>query len=128
MSPKSPPLGEGASRAGLPFAIHVAAAAAVSLAAAMMLRYLLVEPPAIAGICESGQGPWWCWIRVGVIQAFATQGLGIASVLAGALSVLRGGRALAMLAVVTGCLGIVLYDTDLAAAGLLLGLLRAVRL
>jgi hypothetical protein len=112
----------------MPFAIHATAVAALALLIALALRYLLVEPQDIAEVCDPGRGPWWCWIRAGVIQSFATNGLGIASLLAGGLSWLRFGRALSMLAIVAGSLGAVLYNTDLAVPGLLLGLLRATRL
>jgi uncharacterized membrane-anchored protein len=110
------------------FAIYAAGAGAAALLAALAVRYLLVEPQEIAQHCDSGTGPWWCWIRAALVQAFATKGLGALSLLAGVFAFLRRGRAAAIVAIITGCAGAVLYNTDFAVPGLLLGMLAAVRL
>jgi hypothetical protein len=100
---------------------------AASLAAAMAFRYQVVEPAAIGLVCDAGGGPWWCGLRAMVIALFSHGALGLASLIAGLLAHLLDWRWLALVALVAGAAGLVLYNADTGAAGFVIGLLHAVR-
>lgn len=102
------------------------------LAAALALRYGVVEPREIGAACQVGLGPWWCDLRMAVVLVFQSGLLGGGSLLLGVVAVLAGdrplGRIAAVAAMMTGAAGLVLYSAGLASAGLLLGLITVVRL
>lgn len=98
-----------------------------ALAGAMAIRYLMVEPAAVGLLCDPGTGPWWCGLRAAVVMLFGSGVLGLLSLAAAVLAHLMNRRDLALLALVAGAAGLVLYNADTAAAGFVIGLLRAVR-
>jgi len=100
---------------------------AASLAAAMAFRYQVVEPAAIGLVCDAGTGPWWCDLRALVIALFSRGALGLASLAAGLLAHVLDRRWLALVALIAGAAGLVLYNADTAAAGSVIALLHAVR-
>jgi hypothetical protein len=110
---------------GVIWAAAVAVAAAV--AAAMAFRYQVVEPAAVGLVCDAGGGPWWCGLRAVVIALFSNGALGLASLVAGLLAHVLDRRWLALVALVAGAAGLVLYNADTGAAGFVIGLLHAVR-
>lgn len=100
---------------------------AVLLAAAVQaIRLLLIEPDEIAIACEASTAPWYCMLRDVVIQGFARHLYGPISLAAATLAWLGRIRTLAVLAMVFGMAGAVLYDFELAGLGLLLGALLLV--
>jgi hypothetical protein len=101
---------------------------AVVLTAIMQaIRLLLVEPDEMAQLCSVNAAQWQCRIRDLAIQGFARHLYGPVSVAAGLLAWLGGIRLFAILAMVAGTAGVVLYDFELAALGLMLGALLLAR-
>lgn len=98
-----------------------------TLAASMAFRYQVVEPAALGLVCDPGTGPWWCDLRALVIAVFGIGALGLVSLGAAVLSHFRDGRRLALVALVAGAAGLVLYNADAAAAGFVIALLRLLR-
>ena len=109
------------------FTIAAALLVLATLAAAMALRYQVVEPAAIGPLCGPGTGPSWCGLRALVIAVFGLGALGLLSLGAALASHFMAGRGLALVALVAGAAGLVLYNADAAAAGFVIGLLRVVR-
>lgn len=102
------------------------AAAAIGVAAA--LRYGFIEPQALNEACWAAISPWWCKPRQGLALLIDYQALGWASLVAAGLALTVGGRGLVLGAIASGGLGVILYNADLAAVGLVLGAVRAIRL
>ena len=115
------------TRARMPLSVTNLALIAASLALALALRHLVVEPPAIGHACDIAPWEGWCAARSLLLQSFAHQELGWIAALCGALALVTRRRALARLAVVFGCLGLVLYSYDLSAFGLIAGLFALCR-
>ncbi len=105
-----------------PFVLPTAAITATAVLAAL-LRFLLVEPEAVAHLCGATAAPWWCTLRAAAIAAFASGALAVAAVGAGAAAIvtLRAGAGLA--AACLGIAGLVLYSVEAGAVAFLLGLL-----
>lgn len=110
-----------------PFSAAATLLVLLILAAAMALRYRLVEPSSVGLLCNAGTGPWWCALRAVVIGLFGSGLIGLASLVTAVLAHLLDRRGLALIALATGAAGLVLYNADAAAAGFVIGLLRAVR-
>lgn len=102
------------------------AIAAVGLLAAAA-RYGLVEPAAIAHLCDGGSGPWWCGLRRAVIASFSGYGLGYGALAAGALAVALPRPWIAWTAAALGLAGLILYCFEASAVGFLLGALVLAR-
>lgn len=115
-----------------------------SLAAALAVRYGLIEPEVLGLACKATQAPWWCLPREAIILAFHSGALGLVSLACGVAAHVPwrsfGGAGLqrlwadldrprlhAGLALGLGVAGLVLYNASLAAVGFTLGLIRAVR-
>jgi len=103
------------------------ASAAVLLALALAVRFLVVEPRGIGIACLGQPAPWWCGPRDIVVAISSGGGWGVASLGFGILALITGWRPLAALACGLGLWGVVLYNAGAAAFGLLFGLLRLVR-
>jgi hypothetical protein len=110
-----------------PFSRAAISLVLATLAAAMALRYRLVEPSSVGLLCDAGAGPWWCVLRAAVIGLFGSGLIGLASIATGILAHVLDRRGLALIALATGAAGLVLYTADAAAAGFVIGLMRAVR-
>lgn len=96
-------------------------------------RYLLIEPEHLYRTCLGAAAPWWCALRQDLIRAtFTVRGIyGWASAAAAVAAWLLDGPLVAvfvLLALLTGGLGLFLYAASSAALGVLLALLRLVRL
>ena len=100
--------------------------AAVLTAVMQAIRLLLIEPDEMAQLCAVNAAQWQCRIRDLAIQGFARHLYGPVSVAAGLLAWLGGIRLFAMLAMLAGTAGVVLYDFELSALGLMLGALLLV--
>lgn len=96
---------------------------AVTSAIALALRFGIVEPESVAATCLAKGAPGWCWIRDAVIAGFSHNWFALSSLAAGLLAVVIRSRGIAVLALVLGVAGSVLYRFDLAGVGLLLGAL-----
>lgn len=94
-------------------------------------KYLVVEQPAIAAICESDAPAWWCPIREAIIRLFYPRIPGIASLVCGVIALLLGGHRSArwwsVAAILLAAPSIVLWGADYAAPALVLGLIRLLR-
>jgi hypothetical protein len=111
----------------LSFRIAVLASAIAAGAAGAAVRYGLIEFKAIHDICAADvSAP--CQVRSHVMFALMhTPALGLLALGLGFLALFGERRALVIAAIVTGALGLFLYNAGLGACGLLLGALRAVR-
>jgi hypothetical protein len=104
----------------------VAAVAAGVVGAAV--RYGVIEYKAVHNLCVGGTGAWPCEVRsLIIVTLMNTPALGLLALSLGLVSLLGNQRALIVPALVTGALGLFLYNTELGACGLLLGALHAVR-
>ncbi len=99
----------------------------IVFAAALFARHRMIEPADIGHLCDSGQGPWWCGLRLAIIMSFARGWLGWFVLGTGIAATVLRWRWLAAAAAVAGVAGLVLYQFVFSATGLLLGLLVLVR-
>lgn len=109
----------------IPLRPVVIVAAAGLLAA--LLRYQMVQPAAIAHLCDAGGGPWWCTLRSLVIATFSTYGIGYAALIAAAIALWRRSAGAALAAAALGIAGLVLYCYEAGAVAFLVGLLVLAR-
>lgn len=99
----------------------LAAVAAISLGVAAYMRYGLVEPSAVGLVCDAGATTAVCLVRRVFILTFEYYGFGVAALIATGAALLRPTTFRVSLALATGLLGVVLYNTQLS--GLALALL-----
>jgi hypothetical protein len=100
--------------------------ALVGLAAAA-LRALLIEPSAIAHVCDAAASPGWCSWRQAAVAGFLSYGYGYAALAATLLALLWNHPLAAWLAAALGLAALQLYCVDAGAFALLLGSLRLIR-
>ena len=93
----------------------------------LLFRWFAIENHTLGERCEAGQGPWWCIIRHGIIQIFVRDWFGLGSLIAGVAAFIFGNRGLAMVAVLLGAAGLVLYNVNFASLGVLIGLIQLAR-
>ena len=96
------------------------------VAAALAVRFIVIEGQ-MAQACIAMTPPSWCAARNSLVQFFRAEGFGYAALAAGILAHLFGGKPAAIVALIVGAAGLVLYNTGLASVAVLLGLLRLVR-
>jgi hypothetical protein len=101
--------------------------AAAILALAFVIRFLWIEQTEIGLACAAVPAPWWCLPRTAIIHVHQYNGWGLAALCGGIAALLFRWRWAAILGLAAGLLGLVLYNTGLAAVGLLLTLLRLLR-
>lgn len=94
--------------------------------AAWALRQIYVEPGAVALSCNAAGHPPWCALRAALLFAQHNLLFGAAALAAGALALLRGGRASALSAAVLALFAIANYNVDMGALGLVFGLIAGV--
>jgi len=102
-------------------------ALAVGLALGFALRYLVIEPRQIGQLCGGVGIPWWCAPRAGLIKAHEWFAYGVGAGLCAAIAWWRDDRRWAAAALACAGLGLVLYNSELAATGLLLALIKLSR-
>jgi hypothetical protein len=98
-----------------------------ALGVALVTRYVWIESTEIGLACSAAPAPWWCEPRYVVIRIHQLDGWGITALATGVLALLTRWYPLALVALVVGLLGLVLYNTGLAAVGLLAALLLILR-
>ena len=104
---------------------------AVSCETGLFARYRIIEPDHIYAICLPEARPGWCAPRDTLIYITYTFRFGYAAAAAALLACWFRARAAwwcAMLALLSGGIGLYLYQTGWSAAGVLLALLRLMRL
>jgi hypothetical protein len=121
-----PILQSASSRLGSPPVRAFALAAVVALAA-LALRTLAIEPPAIAHVCDPAPWQGACAARTMLLRTFAHQEIGWLAFAAGAVATALRAPRLATFALAAGAAGLVLYSYEPAAVGALLGLLVLAR-
>lgn len=108
------------------FTLLVIASATVAILLAV--RLLLVEPDEVAATCAVQVAAFSCKIRNAAIYGFAHHLFGPISIIAAVLAWIGALRIFALIAVMTGIAGMVLYDFDMAGVGMLLGVVLYVHL
>jgi hypothetical protein len=98
-----------------------------ALALALVARYVWIESTEIGLSCAAAPAPWWCEPRYLIIRFHQENGWGLITLAAGLISLLTRWYWMALVALMVGMLGLVLYNTGLAAVGLLVALLLIVR-
>jgi len=97
------------------------------LAAALLLRHLLIEPTEIAHACQAGPWRGGCALRSLVILSFANREVAWIALGCGVLATGLRSPLLAAAALAAGAWGLVLYSYEPASVAALLGLLVLVR-
>src|SRR3954466_14166036 len=98
-----------------------------TLVLALVTRYVWIESTEIGLTCSALPPPWWCDLRYVVIRIHQQDGWGLTALVAGILALLTRWYPMALLALVVGLIGLVLYNTGLAAVGLIAALLLILR-
>lgn len=107
--------------------VAVASAVAAGVVGAAV-RYGVIEYKAVHNLCAADTVSWLCEVRsLVIVTLMNTPALGLLALSLGLVSLFGNRRALIIPALVTGALGLFLYNTGLGACGLLLGALHAVR-
>lgn len=107
--------------------VAVASAVAAGVVGAAV-RYGVIEYKGVHNLCVADTVSWPCEVRsLVIVTLMNTPALGLLALSLGLVSLLGNRRALIIPALVSGALGLFLYNTELGACGLLLGALHAVR-
>jgi hypothetical protein len=96
-------------------AICLAIVALSALAGGFALRYGVIEQSSVGIACETGGLSPLCGIRRGAIALYNASAFGIAALGAALLNLLRPSPVLWAIALLTGGIGIVLYNVVLSA-------------
>ena len=99
----------------------------VALGLALVTRYVWIESTEIGLSCAAMPPPWWCEARLVVIRIHQENGWGLVALGTGLISLLTRWYPLALFALAVGLFGLVLYNTGLAAVGLLAALILIIR-
>ncbi|HEX2581101.1 MAG TPA: hypothetical protein VHL08_03920 [Dongiaceae bacterium] len=95
----------------------------ISLAAALIIRYAVIEPSRVGLQCVTAIRPWWCLPRQALVFVHIGNGWSLLGLAGLALAAWRR-RTLPLLAALAfSCLGMILYNTGLSALVFLVGLL-----
>jgi hypothetical protein len=89
----------------------------------MWVRLYLVEPETLAAACISNMQGWRCNIRQAAVMGFLHQVYGWTALLTGLFATILRWRWLALVAMLFGVAGAVLYTFELSGFGLILGAL-----
>ena len=104
-----------------------ASVAVVVLGTALALRYFVIEPQAIGVACADTDAPWWCAPRQVLLMVHNFDIWGWGGLVGGLLGLLFPWRAAIWFGFVFSLAGLVLYNADLAAVGLVFTCLRLPR-
>lgn len=102
-------------------------AGVVTLAFAMCLRYLVIEPHDIGIACASADAPWWCAPRQAVVMMHIWNLWGWIGLGGGVFGLILGWRIAVQIGFVMSLMGLVLYNADFASIGFVLTCLRLPR-
>jgi hypothetical protein len=91
---------------------------AAALGLALYMRYGLIEPSSVGLACDGGGLATVCTVRRVFVGIFVHNGFSIAALIATALALLRPNIVMVAVALAAGLLGVVLYNTGLAALAL----------
>jgi hypothetical protein len=105
----------------------LAAIAAAALTYGFVMRYSLVENPAIGIACGTSNATWLCATRRTAIALFTPDAFGWTALGAALLNLLRPSVVLWALALAAGGAGIVLYNVALSALAVALLILSLAR-
>jgi hypothetical protein len=94
---------------------------------ALALRYLLIEPHEIGIACAEDNAPGWCAGRQAIVMMHIWKVWGSLGLIGGLLAISFGWRWAIWLGLSMSLMGLVLYNSDFAAVGLMLTLLRLPR-
>jgi len=108
--------------------LHIFLMTALIAAAFLAIRFLLVEPDEVAIACTSQVLTFSCKLRNAAIYGFAHHIFGPLSLIAVVLGWIGAMRLFAVVAIIAGLGGMVLYDFDIAGFGMLLGVVLYLRL
>jgi hypothetical protein len=100
--------------------VTLVALASAALGLASYLRYHVVEPASVGLVCDAGATSAICLIRRVFVGIFVYSGFGITALIAAGLALLRPSSLFVGVALVTGFLGVILYNTQLSALALAL--------
>ena len=89
----------------------------------LLIRFYLVEPEALAQACVANLRGWRCVVRQTAVFGFLHNVYGWMALITGAFATIARWRWLAVVAMIAGVGGAVLYTFELSGAGLLLGAL-----
>jgi hypothetical protein len=95
--------------------------------AAAVLRFGVIEPPAVAHLCTADGGPAWCAWRQWAVLGFLGYGYGYAALAASVVALVWRHPLAAWLAAALGMAALVLYCFEAGAFALLIGALRLLR-
>jgi len=126
---------EGSTKAALPKlflpsargAVIIGVLAAVALGAALWLRYAVIQNSEIGVACEAGEESLICSLRLAAILLFARGVFGSVALLAALLQLWRPNSIVFGVGIVFALLGLVLYNTRVAALALPLLVLSLAR-
>ena len=107
--------------------VRYSVAVAASAAAAVAIRYAIIERTELAHLCESAGAPPWCMLRAAAVAGLTTTAPGIAAVAAGIVATLTRSSAWGLVAACLGAAGLLLYAVETGAVAFLLGLLVLAR-
>ncbi|MBM3529522.1 MAG: hypothetical protein FJX62_15640 [Alphaproteobacteria bacterium] len=93
----------------------LSALALAAVGCGFYLRNGVLGDATVAAACASAGGGWICTIRDATVAAIAPSAFGFAALLSALLGVWRPSLALCALALISGGLGIVLYNVGLSA-------------
>ncbi len=111
-----------------PALVAILVAAAASLAAALYLRYFIIQNTPIGLACEAGEESATCALRLATINLFGPGIFGWTAVIAALIQLWRPNTLVFAIGLIAAMFGIVLYNTrlsSLAVALLVLSLARA---
>ena len=100
---------------------------AASLGMALVTRFHWIENREFGLACADLPAPWWCALREAAWHFHQANGWGLTALAAGIAGLLFRIYPLALIGMVFGLFGIVLYNAGLAAVGLVAALLLIVR-
>ena len=107
--------------------VHDIAPALVAGAFALALRHLVVEPAAIAHLCDPQPWQGWCRLRSALLQLFVQQRIGWFALAVAVLAFATAKALPARIALAAGLVGLILYSYEPSAVAVLLAALALVR-
>lgn len=96
---------------------------ALSLGIAALTRHRLIEPADLTAYCDGGADSALCVLRAWTIQAFVHQRIGWFALVFAIIATVTASRGLALVALVSASVGVMLYTAELCAPALLLAML-----
>jgi len=99
----------------------------VSIGYALYLRYLAIEQSSVGLSCDAGLNTWLCLSRKVATALFNNTVFGIAALIAAVLNLIRPSLVLFAIVLITGGMGIVLYNVATSALAIALLILSFAR-